>query len=146
MGTSLARSVGAAPGTIASRYIQLYVGFALSAWMHSGGDFIVYTNELPPNATMRHKLRPAASFSARFFVLQAVGITIEDGVIALAERLLASSSKPANGHATKKGKQPDVVFSPWVARLGKLFGYLWVFAFFSATFPEYCRTVLVYIL
>ena len=62
------------PGTWQSRYTQLYVGFAVSGLLHCGGDLMV-----DPSLKLF-----GASFP--FFFSQAVAITLEDVVIALAQR------------------------------------------------------------
>ncbi|OCH84033.1 hypothetical protein OBBRIDRAFT_786684 [Obba rivulosa] len=62
------------PGSLASSYIQLYVGFIASGIMHTlGGNTMVGREFL------------GASFS--FYLFQAVGITFEDAVIGIARHL-----------------------------------------------------------
>ncbi|TFY75037.1 hypothetical protein EWM64_g8975 [Hericium alpestre] len=71
-GKALVSLFGFQRGTNASAYTQLYTAFLLSGLMHAGGDYMV---------------TPAAfGSSIPFFVMQAVAITLEDGVIALGRR------------------------------------------------------------
>ncbi|KAL1747000.1 membrane bound O-acyl transferase family-domain-containing protein [Schizophyllum fasciatum] len=66
-----ARLLGARPGTFASSYIQLYAGFFVSVLVHAFGDLNINN-------------RFGTSFV--FFMGQAVIITVEDFVIALARK------------------------------------------------------------
>ncbi|KAL1666370.1 membrane bound O-acyl transferase family-domain-containing protein [Schizophyllum commune] len=71
-GKWLTRAAGATPGTKASSYIQLYAGFVVSGLLHEIGDRQLDRN---PGKSMR------------FFILQALWITFEDGIIGLGKRL-----------------------------------------------------------
>lgn len=141
MGKSIAHAVGARPGSLASSFIQLYTAFALSAWIHIPGDFVLYTDKLPPNASMWDKFTIRAMFTPRFFMLQAVAITVEGAVIAVAERYLATSRVEIVG--TDEKRKVKFVYSPTMAALGKVVGFTWVFAFLCATYPDYSRRALV---
>ncbi|KAI5895336.1 uncharacterized protein SCHCODRAFT_02619142 [Schizophyllum commune H4-8] len=82
-GKWLARAVGATPGTKASSYIQLYAGFIVSGLLHEIGD---------------RQLDRSPGRSMRFFVLQALWITFEDGIIGLGERLGIQESRATRAH------------------------------------------------
>ncbi|KAL1747597.1 membrane bound O-acyl transferase family-domain-containing protein [Schizophyllum fasciatum] len=71
-GKWVAGVLGAAPGTAASSYAQLYTAFVVSGLMHECGD---------------RQLDRAFGQSMSFFLLQALWITFEDGVIGLGRRL-----------------------------------------------------------
>lgn len=72
IGKATARFCGAQPGTNASSYIQLYMGFLVSGLLHAWGD---------------RQLDRSFGRSPSFFMAQAVAITVEDGVVALGKRL-----------------------------------------------------------
>ncbi|KAF9456879.1 membrane bound O-acyl transferase family-domain-containing protein [Collybia nuda] len=100
-GKFIARTLGFRPGSQASSSTQLFAAFTLSGIIHSaGGDAMVGMKYL------------GASFP--FFFAQAVGITIEDIVIAVSRKMNVQSSQRA-----------------------RLVGYLWVFWWFSVTTPWY---------
>lgn len=82
------------PGTVLSSCTQLYITFFLSALLHVGGDFMV--------------VRYIPTFPFKFFMLQAVAITIEDLVI----------------WCTKS-------IRPQLGRLTKPIGFFWVIAWFT---------------
>lgn len=86
-------------GTKTSFYVQLYVAFALSGIMHAAGDYSSLGNWSEGGAL-------------RFFLLQAVGITIETTVIDIAKRLSVGGS--------------------W-----HYVGYLWVIMWFTYTVPHW---------
>ncbi|CCM05391.1 uncharacterized protein FIBRA_07607 [Fibroporia radiculosa] len=71
-GKMFCRLLNLQPGSWASSYTQLYVGFAVSGLMHCAGDFMVSPSLL------------GASFP--FFAAQAVAISLEDAVIDIAKR------------------------------------------------------------
>ncbi|EPS96327.1 hypothetical protein FOMPIDRAFT_1038192 [Fomitopsis schrenkii] len=71
-GKACCRALGLRPGTRASSYTQLYVGFAVSGFLHCGGDLLVSPSLF------------GASFP--FFMSQAVAITFEDAVIGLVRK------------------------------------------------------------
>lgn len=64
------------PGSLPSSYTQLYTAFLLSGLIHAGGDYII--------------LKHFPLFPIRFFLLQAVAITLEDFVIWLTKPIHAS--------------------------------------------------------
>ena len=68
------RFFGFPRGTNLSSYTQVYVAFFLSGLLHSSGDFMIE--------------KRMVSRSFKFFLLQAVIITLEDFVIYVAKRLL----------------------------------------------------------
>lgn len=84
-------------GTNASAYAQLYTAFFLSGAMHCTGEHII-------------GLPWANSGCMRFFLLQALAITVEDGVTAVGRRL---------------GIQSGQRF--------RVLGYAWVVAWFYCT-------------
>lgn len=71
-GKACCRALGLRPGSRASSYTQLYVGFAVSGFLHCGGDLLVSPSLF------------GASFP--FFIAQAFAITFEDAVIGLVRR------------------------------------------------------------
>ncbi|KAH9840645.1 membrane bound O-acyl transferase family-domain-containing protein [Rhodofomes roseus] len=66
-GKACCHALGLRPGTRASSYTQLYIGFAVSGFLHCGGDLMVSPYLF------------GTSFP--FFMSQAVAITLEDAVI-----------------------------------------------------------------
>lgn len=66
------RVLGFPPGSNPSAYVQLYTAFFLSGLIHYGADY----------AMLRHW----GGGAMRFFLLQAVVITFEDGAIHLAKK------------------------------------------------------------
>ncbi|KAI9785891.1 MAG: hypothetical protein M1839_008157 [Geoglossum umbratile] len=93
-GRSAVRLLGFRKGTNASSYTQLYAGFVVSALIHTAATFFIARRD---------------TGDMRFFISQAVAITLEDVVIATAVRLGLQSAG-------------------W---LGKIIGYLWVIAWLS---------------
>ena len=87
------------PNCTFKTYFKLFVSFAISGLIHYGGYYMLFQNW--------------SGTSMRFFVLQAVAITFEDMVIALAARF---------GHT-----QQNTVF--------RFIGYIWVFAWFTYSLP-----------
>ncbi|KAF5326880.1 hypothetical protein D9619_003995 [Psilocybe cf. subviscida] len=79
-------------------YFKLYVAFFVSGLIHYAGDYMLHQDW--------------AGQSVSFFVLQAVGITLEDALIATAKRAGFTASP-----------------------LGKLIGFCWVFIWFSFSMP-----------
>jgi len=104
--------LGLPRGTNLSSYTQIYVAFFLSALSHSSGDFMIE--------------KRMVSRSFEFFLLQAVGITIEDFVIYIAKRLLLRG-----GVELKLGK----VDGSWAGAVGRVVGYCWVTLWVSWTIP-----------
>lgn len=88
-------------GTSLSNYTQVYLAFAISGVLHAFGDFVV----AGPSYT---------GISLRFFLSQALAITFEDAVLALARR---------------------AGFSDWPTRMARIVGYVWVFVWFSVSLP-----------
>ncbi|KAF7971960.1 hypothetical protein HWV62_19347, partial [Athelia sp. TMB] len=78
IGKTLAKALGAQPGSNLSSYTQLYTAFILSGLIHCLGDAMVRTDYF------------GASFL--FFFIQAVAITVEDVVIAAARKTGSSAS------------------------------------------------------
>lgn len=89
-------------GSNASAYTKLYIAFAISAVTHMGGDYSLFQGK--------------KWMSWRFFMLQAVGITIEDAVIALDKRIGVSARWP---------------------NFARRLGYVWVISFFVSCTPEW---------
>jgi hypothetical protein len=102
-GKSSARFLGFQPGSTGSSYTQLYVGFIVSGIAHCGGDLMVG--------------KKYAGLSFPFFFAQAVAITFEDAVLALA-------------------KKSGIPVSDLLARL---VGYSWVVFWFNLSLPWYLR-------
>jgi hypothetical protein len=80
-------------------YFKLFTTFFISGLIHATGDYTLLQNF-------------SEGTSIQFFLLQAVGITFEDGVIALGSRL---------------GYKESNAF--------KLIGFAWVFAWFAFSLP-----------
>jgi Membrane bound O-acyl transferase family len=93
------------PRSLATTYFKLYTSFLISGLIHATGDYVLY-----------HTFSQGGAL--RFFLLQAVGITFEDGVIAIASRL---------GYGGKKSNGVNLA--------SKLIGYIWVFAWFTYSMP-----------
>jgi len=85
-------------GTFAT-YFKLFTAFFLSGLIHAIGDYMLFQNF-------------SEGTSIQFFLLQAVGITLEDAVIALASYLGYKESKAF-----------------------KLIGFAWVLAWFAFSMP-----------
>ncbi|KAL1714009.1 membrane bound O-acyl transferase family-domain-containing protein [Schizophyllum commune] len=77
-GKTAARTLGFAPGTFASRYTQLFVGFLASGMIHNWGDRMI---------------GQTFGRSTVFFLAQVVAIMLEDHVIALAREAGVKESK-----------------------------------------------------
>jgi len=101
IGKSIARGMGFQPGTNMSSYTQLYVGFIVSGLLHVIGDVTV---------SMKY-----FGLSFPFFLVQAIAITMEDAVIALAGR--AGIDK--------------------TTYLTRTIGYAWVILWFSVSLAWY---------
>ena len=99
-------------GTNWSSYTQLYIAFFLSALIHFSGDF------------MFEKRLVYRSF--KFFLLQAVAITVEDFVIYSTKRLLHW-----RGIELKLGKADE----SWAEAVLRVIGYCWVTLWFCFTVP-----------
>jgi hypothetical protein len=87
------------PKSTFTTYFKLFTSFLISGLMHATGDYILHQNF-------------SQGTSMQFFLLQAVGITFEDAVIALAPRLGYKQSKAF-----------------------KLIGVIWVFGWFTFCLP-----------
>lgn len=92
------KTFGFTPGTNLSSYTQLYTAFFVSGLIHLGADYTV----------MRH----LTIFSPRFFLLQAVAITLEDFI-----QWCTKSARSKIG---------------WTS---KAVGYLWVIVWFTWSGP-----------
>ena len=99
-------------GTNRSSYTQLYIAFFLSALIHFSGDFMF-------EKRLVHR-------SFKFFLLQAVAITVEDFVIYSAKRLLHW-----RGIELKLGKADE----SWAEAVLRVIGYCWVTLWFCFTVP-----------
>jgi hypothetical protein len=86
-------------GTNTSSYVQLYTAFFLSGIVHWLGDYML--------------LGHWGGYGLRFFMLQAVAIMCEDGVIAFASKVVG-----VNGR-------------------GRLLGYFWVLMWFAYSAPAW---------
>jgi hypothetical protein len=80
-------------------YFKLFTSFFISGLIHTAGDYVLHQNF-------------SQGKSIQFFILQAVCITFEDAVIAIASRL---------------GYKECKAF--------KLIGFIWVFAWFTFCIP-----------
>ncbi len=93
------------PKGLFKTYFKLFGSFAISGLIHYGGDYMLLQNW--------------SGTSMQFFILQAVAITFEDMVIAVAARF---------GHT-----QQNTVF--------KVIGYMWVFAWFTYSLPMWLEPI-----
>ncbi|KAF5328771.1 hypothetical protein D9619_011601 [Psilocybe cf. subviscida] len=87
------------PRNTFTTYFKLCLSFFISGLIHYAGDYMLYQNW--------------SGRSMEFFLLQAVGITLEDAVVGIAKTL---------GYTTK-------------TPLTKLLGFCWVFAWFTFCLP-----------
>ena len=142
-------TLGVPPRSFVSRCIYLWVAFALSALVHVPADFVLYHNFHPehfaPHSGLLAKFSREALFSPQFFLSQAVAIMFEDGMMALFDRVWG-----AYQYGGSKGKQEMkdhkiLLYPPWLAMLGKIIGYIWVYIWFCATLPQFARGVLIHI-
>jgi len=101
IGGSLTQAFGLRKGSAASAYTQLYAAFAISALIHAAGDHTAAPTRNPLLA------------SGPFFLVQPLGITIEDSAV----RLTRMSG-------LKVGAVP-----------GRVIGRVWVMLWFSWTLP-----------
>ncbi|KAI0672444.1 membrane bound O-acyl transferase family-domain-containing protein [Trametes maxima] len=99
-GRSLVSTLGLRKGGTSSAYVQLYLAFFLSGLIHVYGDIMVGTQH--------------TGKSIPFFMLQALVITFEDGVIAVARRVTGSGERG-----------PTLTM--------RLLGYAWVLVWFSVS-------------
>ena len=99
-------------GTKRSAYTQLYVAFFLSALVHLAADFML-------DKRMAYR-------SFKFLLYQAVAITIEDFVIAIAKRSLLQKGTEFN---------PERANGSWGEAAVRVVGYCWVTLWFCLTFP-----------
>lgn len=72
-------------------------------------------------------------------MVQAVGVVVEDAFLALARRVLGQAKE------TEEEGRKIVTFSPQAAATGRILGYVWVFAWFCATFPPFTRNIFVWV-
>ena len=99
-------------GTNRSSYTQLYIAFFLSGFIHFAGDFML-------------EKRPAYH-SFKFFLLQAVAITLEDFVVHVAKRVLHR-----RGIELAQGRLGE----EWAEAVARVAGYCWVTLWFCLTLP-----------
>jgi hypothetical protein len=97
----LATSLHLARHALLTTYFKLFTSFLISWFIYATGDYVLY-----------HTFSQGGAL--RFFLLQAVGITFEDGVIAIFSRM---------GYTGKKS----------IAT--KMIGFLWVFVWFTYCMP-----------
>ena len=95
-----------------SSYTQLYFAFFLTGLIHFAGDFMI------------EKRMVYRSF--KFFLLQAVAITLEDRAIYIAKRLLRR-----RGIEVKPGKASE----SWAEVVVRIIGYCWITLWFTLTAP-----------
>ncbi|KAM5531371.1 hypothetical protein V8D89_014964 [Ganoderma adspersum] len=112
-GKAVASALGFKKGSSGSAYAQLYTAFLVSGLFHSFGDV---------------SLGVPMGTSMPFFLSQAVVITFEDAVIAMARRLEVGSAASKEGKEGKEGPPPR-----WV----RVLGYAWVSVWFSYSMREY---------
>jgi len=96
---SLTKALHLPRGTFTTRF-KLFTNFFISGLIHATGEYILFQNF-------------SEGKSIQFFLLQAVGITFEDALVAIASHL---------------GYRKPSVFS-------KLIGFVWVFAWFTFCLP-----------
>jgi len=101
-------------GSNRSSYAQLYIAFFLSGLLHSSGDF------------MLEKRMVYRSF--KFFLLQAVAITIEDLVMYFTKHMLRRG-----GIELKVGR----VEGSWEEMAMRVIGYCWVILWVCVTLPGF---------
>ena len=99
-GKSVTRLLGCAKGSATSSRVQLLVAFSISGLMHVAGDMAVGYEYI--------------GCSLPFFVAQAIGIMVEDELVAVAKRVF-----------------PQLVDS----RFARVVGYAWTLAWFAWTWP-----------
>ena len=99
-------------GTNRSSYTQLYVAFLLSGFLHFAGDFIIE--------------KRIVYHSFKFFLLQAIAITLEDFILYIAKRLLRRERIEL-----KPGKTDE----SWAEVVARVIGYCWVTLWFCLTLP-----------
>ena len=99
-------------GTKRSSYTQLYVAFFLSGLVHSAGDFMFQ--------------RRILFYTLKFFLLHAVGITLEGLVIYIAKRLLRQKAIEL---------EPGRSDESWGGTVVRVTGYCWVTIWFCITLP-----------
>ncbi|KAJ7584428.1 membrane bound O-acyl transferase family-domain-containing protein [Mycena floridula] len=95
------RVLGLTRGTKLSAYVQLYTAFFISATIHYLADYKVF--------------RSWSGGAFKFFLLQAVAITFEDGAIALGRYVRIQGT----------------------SRWWHLLGYVWVWTWFALVFPTW---------
>ncbi|KAF8196582.1 membrane bound O-acyl transferase family-domain-containing protein [Pholiota molesta] len=96
------------PKSTFTTYFKLFGSFFISGLLHYGADYVLFQNW--------------SGTSLRFFSLQAVAITFEDAVVALARRL---------GYGYQE-RNP----------LFKIIGFIWVFIWFSYSLPIWLDPIL----
>ena len=101
-------------GTLAARYIGLFFVFGISAAFHTSNDIML---GIAPEESVEHE----------FFLMQAVGITLED--FAGWVHRVVRSRRRRNRRDEKSGERVET----WQ----KLMGYLWVMSWFVFTTPRW---------
>ena len=96
----ISKQIRLPPKNIFTSRFKLFTAFFLSGLIHHAGEYVIYQRW--------------TGHSMEFFLLQAVAITCEDVIIALARRA-GFSSKPNSFY--------------------KILGFVWVFAWFTYSLP-----------
>ncbi|PCH37570.1 hypothetical protein WOLCODRAFT_146721 [Wolfiporia cocos MD-104 SS10] len=107
-GKRACRLFGLRPGTWASSYTQLYIGFAASGLMHCGGDLALRSSLFGTSFT--------------FYIAQAVAISLEDAATAISCKIIGSGK--VNRHRQYLARLVGYVWvvawltlsSPWLCR------------------------------
>lgn len=101
-------------GTNRSSYAQLYIAFFLSGVIHFAGDFM---------ANQR-----VVYHSFKFFLLQALAITVEDFIVYIGKHVLFRRGIKLN---------PGRADENWADAVARVMGYCWVTLWFCYTLPEW---------
>ena len=104
-------------GTLIARYINLFLVFGISGAFHISFETTLGTP-------------PAENLVGKFFLMQAVGITMED-FVEWVYRVIRPRRQP--NHGDEKTRQDGIGES--VETWQKLIGYLWVLSWFIFTTP-----------
>jgi hypothetical protein len=112
------RTLGFRQGSLASRYSQIYLAFALSGFTHALGDL-----KVAPHIVSSAGFRSLVVHGALpFFMMQAVAITVEDATITLFKRVLLR-----------------LHLLPAKAVPLRLVGYVWTLGWFLVSWGWYCE-------
>ena len=104
-------------GTLLSSYTQLYTIFMISAFFHG-----MTSSMTPPSA--KHSTHDSFWLFFNFFIIQAMGIQLEDTVIGIYNRIFPSRTRETNANEKKHGLDMDIPL--WKT----LVGYTWVICWF----------------